>query len=67
MVVRDAVIENNNGLGLVYSTRSTGQVIGNTIRNNVGDGIRLLLWVRLYCQPHRDYLGQHRFRLFVPR
>ena len=49
MVVRDAVIEQNNGPGLAFSTRSTGQVISSTIRNNLnigtntGDGIRLLL------------------------
>jgi len=49
MVVRDALIEQNNGPGLAYSTRSTGQLISSTIRNNLnigtntGDGIRLIL------------------------
>lgn len=54
MVVRDAVIELNNGPGLAYSTRSQGQIISSTIRNNLdvasttgvgintGDGIRLI-------------------------
>jgi parallel beta-helix repeat protein len=54
LVVRDAVIEQNHGAGLTFSTHSHGQVIGATIRNNVdvlntagfingGDGIRLVL------------------------
>jgi hypothetical protein len=54
MVVRDAVIEQNNGPGLAYSMRSQGQIFSSTIRNNVdvpttngfintGDGIRLTL------------------------
>jgi hypothetical protein len=54
MVVRDAVIEQNNGPGLAYSMRSQGQIISSTIRNNLdvltttggtnpGDGIRLIL------------------------
>jgi len=49
MVVRDAVIEENNGQGLLFSTRSQGQLINTVIRNNVdagnntGDGIRLTL------------------------
>jgi hypothetical protein len=52
MVVRDAVIEQNNGPGLTYSMRSQGQTLSSTISNNrdvlttsggrnPGDGIRL--------------------------
>jgi hypothetical protein len=43
VVVRDAVISNNMGPGLVFSLRSQGQMFGSTIQNNSGDGIRLLL------------------------
>lgn len=47
IVVRDAVIESNNGYGLILSQRAQGQLFGTTIRNNgpagfnPGDGIRL--------------------------
>jgi hypothetical protein len=54
LIVRDAIIELNNGPGLTFSTRSQGQIFSSTIRNNLnvlnsggfivtGDGIRLVL------------------------
>ena len=43
VVVRDAVIEQNGGAGIVLSTRSQGQIFSTTIRNNTSDGIRLVL------------------------
>jgi len=54
LVIRDALIEQNNGPGLTFSTRSQGQIFSSTIRNNLdvltsggfvssGDGIRLAL------------------------
>jgi len=47
IVVRDAVIEENNGLGVILTMRAQLQLLGSTIRdnvaagNNAGDGIRL--------------------------
>jgi parallel beta-helix repeat protein len=43
LVVRDALIEQNFGPGIIFSTRSQGQMFGTTIRNNTSDGIRFVL------------------------
>src|SRR5581483_754839 len=43
LVVRDAVIEGNMGPGIIFSTRSQGQMFSTTIRNNSSDGIRFVL------------------------
>ena len=43
LVVRDAVIEGNTGPGIIFSTRSQGQMFSTAIRNNTGDGIRFVL------------------------
>jgi hypothetical protein len=41
MLIRDAVISANNGVGLGFSLRSNGQLSLSTIQNNTGDGIQL--------------------------
>jgi len=51
MVVRDAVISGNSGVGLWLSLRSQAQLFGSTIQNNPGDGIRLLLGSALLILP----------------
>jgi len=51
MVVRDAVISGNSGVGLGLSLRSQAQLFGSTIQNNPGDGIRLLLGSALLILP----------------
>src|SRR5262249_15013644 len=54
MVVRNAAITGNNGFGLFLSLRSSAQISGNMIQNNIGtvptsgDGIRLALGSALF-------------------
>ena len=43
LVVRDALIEQNFGPGIIFTTRSQGQMFNTTIRNNTSDGIRFVL------------------------
>ena len=54
LVLRNAVISNNNGFGVVVSLRSSAQMSGNTIRNNTGapgDGIRIVFGSGLFIDP----------------
>jgi hypothetical protein len=48
MVIRDAVIRGNAGIGLIFSVRSSGQIFGSTIENSTGDGIRVTLGSALF-------------------
>ncbi len=47
-LIRDAVISDNTGSGVILSTGSTGQMFANTIQNNTGDGIRLVIGSGLF-------------------
>ena len=51
MVIRDAVISGNNGIGLVLSLRSNAQLISSAIENSRGDGVRLTLGSALFVSP----------------
>ena len=51
IVIRDAVISGNSGVGLGLSLKSQAQLFGSTIQNNPGDGIRLLLGSALLILP----------------
>lgn len=57
IAVRDAVIRDNSGAGIVLSTRSNLQLSSSTIQgnrtagNNQGDGVRLLLGSTLLVTP----------------
>jgi len=43
LTIRDAVISNNSGPGLVLNLRSQAQTFNSSIQDNTGDGIRLSL------------------------
>ena len=51
MAIRDAQIVGNTGAGVLFSTRSQGQIASTTIQSNTGDGIRLVLGSALLPLP----------------
>lgn len=56
LILRNANVSGNNGFGVVLSLRSSAQMSGNTIQNNLGfppngDGIRLALGSGLLVDP----------------
>jgi parallel beta-helix repeat protein len=70
MSIRDAVISNNVGFGLILTTRSSAQIQSTTIQNNVafapgtGDGIRIVLGSALFVSaPNGTVTGNAGFGL----
>ena len=68
--IRDAIITNNVGFGLIATTRSTVAIQSSTIQNNVafapgtGDGIRVVLGSALFAsQPTGTVTGNAGFGL----
>jgi hypothetical protein len=67
VTIRDAIISNNVGAGLLLSFRSQAQISGSTIQNNVapgGDGIRVVLGSALFpTAPNGSVSGNAGFGL----
>jgi hypothetical protein len=70
LTLRDAVISNNVGFGLILSLKSSAQIASSTIRNNVsagpgtGDGIRLVFGSGLFAAtPNGSVTGNAGFGL----
>jgi parallel beta-helix repeat protein len=64
VVNNGTVVTGNQGLGVLLSTNSTGQITGATIQNNTNDGIRLLFGSKLEIgSPTSDATGNGGFGL----
>ena len=50
-IVRNAFVSENRGFGVGFNLRSAGQIVGSTIVNNDGDGIRMAFGGGLFVGP----------------
>ncbi len=63
LVIRDAAIRDNGGIGLALSLKSHGQLFASAIENNGGDGIRLVFGSGLFVQGNAVVSGNGGFGL----